>query len=142
MAPSASSNRWSLDPTERCGAPQPYLTAISERVTKPGDASPQLPEPAQRRLVGKKVVGLYQMCLAAGSGTVATVKPVVGIPGADAEVTTTLRSWSYKALPAETCWVEPLMFTLAGVSAAPAQRDDGNSDYNRNVSKLPRNAFQ
>lgn len=123
-------------------AAQPFLTTTAERVAQPGDASPQLPESVQQRFVGKSIIGMYRMCLTAGSGAVSSVQPVVGIPGADAVVTIALRSWKYKPITAETCWVEPLMFTLASGPAAPTQRDDGNSDYNRNVSKMPRNAFQ
>ena len=101
--------------------PQPYLLSTSERMTQAGDAAPALPPSVQQRLVGKSVVGLYRMCLTKDSGAVSTVTPVVSIPGADADVTTALRSWHYKASADAACWIEPLLFTLNAAPSEPSR---------------------
>lgn len=109
-------------------AAQPYLLAGPERIEQSGDATPQLPQDALQRLVGKDVVGLYRMCTAPNTGAVTSVAPVVSVPGADSEIAAALRTWKYKATPAESCWIEPLRFTLTAAASDPRRQD---------LSKMP-----
>lgn len=110
-------------------AAQPYLLAGPDRIEQSGDAAPQLPQEALQRLVGKDVVGLYRMCAAPNTGAVASITPVVSVPGADSEISAALRTWKYKPTPAESCWIEPLRFTLkAAAPSEPRQQD---------LSKMP-----
>lgn len=128
---------------------QPYLPAGPEHESQPGEAQPQIPEEAQRRLVGpagRSVVGLFKLCVPAAGGTPESVTAVVSVPGGDDAIVAALRTWRYRGGPARACWIEPLLFNLttgsppesdppAGTPGAPGRQD------NQELSKQPRPTF-
>lgn len=128
---------------------QPYLPAGPEHESQPGEAQPQIPEEAQRRLVGpagRSVVGLFKLCVPAAGGTPESVTSVVSVPGGDDAITAALRTWRYRGGPARACWIEPLLFNLttgsppesdppAGTPGAPGRQD------NQELSKQPRPTY-
>ncbi len=95
------------------GSPQPRMVpagiVLKSKVST--DDDPHLPELAIKMYTCGSLAGTYKICVQP-SGQVDTAEPVVGIPGADAQIIDQLKLWRFSALPKAACFLQQLEFQL------------------------------
>jgi hypothetical protein len=103
----------------RPASPEPRILAAgtsrvtSEELEAQQLAAPQppLPDEVLRRESGRRLVGGYDICVGP-AGDVTGVKTVASIPGADAQILDTLKTWKYRPQPAALCGAKVLTFQV------------------------------
>jgi hypothetical protein len=78
---------------------------------KINNTQPHLPDFVSDRNRGKKLVGMYKICVSK-DGRVYDVSTVASISGADATIIGTIKGWSYKPQPVNTCATKTLSFQV------------------------------
>lgn len=102
------------------GAPPPKQEEPKKAVLKPafllksqktGGQDPHLPEVIKAQRKGQTVQGTYKICIDL-SGQVREVNTVSSIPGADENVISALRSWTFKPQPIPVCTMWVIQFIV------------------------------
>lgn len=86
-------------------------TSTQSRRIESCGARPRLPAALQHSHRGETLRGEYELCMDR-AGRVLSIKPLRGIPGADADIIATLRTWQCEPWPVPSCSVLELEFAL------------------------------
>lgn len=72
---------------------------------------PLLPEVIKAQRRGTTVTGFYHVCIDR-EGAVSTVRVIAGVPGADDDIVTVLRTWRFRSQPVPLCAAYQLDFKI------------------------------